>query len=233
MKISLQIDKNVGSREMDNFALRWVRLTSEILNDATAIKPTRDITVQFSPTFPVPFTYNQSNQALIGLSINDLKYWAQIAFQFSHEYCHYLINSPINPQPKGEWFEEVICECASRFTLLRLNEDDMAKLLFNGSFKEYGLNRQKARAKHFSLEGLNDSPLLEHLRTNHEDRLYFNYIANLIMPIINKDDSFWESIPGLAYFKDDNTFLENLNVWYERSPENAKPQVDEIINLFR
>ena len=52
------------------------------------------------------------------------------------------------------------------------------------------------------------------------------------MPIILTNDSFWQSIPELAYFKNDNTFMENLNEWYKESPEPAKPQVAKIIKLF-
>ena len=50
-------------------------------------------------------------------------YWAQFAFQFSHEFCHVLCRPELKADNYGrnQWFEESICEAASVFVLRRLD----------------------------------------------------------------------------------------------------------------
>ncbi len=62
----------------------------------------------------------------IGLNTSD-GHWAQMAFQFGHEFCHALAqHSEIakhgwHPVRHANlWFEESLCECASLFVLRRL-----------------------------------------------------------------------------------------------------------------
>ena len=48
-------------------------------------------------------------------------YWCQWVYQFSHEYCHHLINGPLTGGANGlMWFEETICELSSMFCLYRM-----------------------------------------------------------------------------------------------------------------
>lgn len=51
-------------------------------------------------------------------------FWAQYAYQFSHEMCHLMSNYELAPNNAShqQWFEEAICEAFSLFTL-----DQMAK----------------------------------------------------------------------------------------------------------
>jgi hypothetical protein len=48
-------------------------------------------------------------------------YWCQYAFQYSHEFCHALTNPLVDVLGNKGWFEEVICEIASAFTLNRMS----------------------------------------------------------------------------------------------------------------
>lgn len=236
MKISIDVANNVKSD--NSYFIRWIKKTILLLNNASLISPNKDIQIQISGKYEAPETLNIISPALIKLAVKNTNYWAQIVFQFSHEYCHYLINSPLFPQANDEWFEEVICECASRYALLNLNNDVEAQKYFKGSFKEYALSRNDPdNEKIFKLNLLNeDSQLLKNLRAEHysnHSREYFDHISNIIMPIILKNNSFWQSIPGIAHFNDDNTFIENLNEWYKESPKSSKPQVAKIIKLFK
>lgn len=232
MNINLKVDNDVENN--NSYFVRWIKETALLLNNASSIQDNRDIQIVVSGNFKFPETFNSLSPVLIKLAVENTAYWAQIVFQFAHEYCHYLINSPANPATDDEWFEEVICECASRYVLLKLNNDAEAQKYFNGSFKEYALSRENTlEEENFALNSLNEeSLLLKRLRHDHGLRKHFNHIANLIMPIILYDDSFWQSIPGLAHFKNDNTFIENLNTWYRETPDSVKPQVAKIIKLF-
>ena len=236
MKISIEVANDV--KNDNSYFIRWIRKTIMLLNNASLISPNKDIQIQISGKYEAPETLNIISPALIKLAIKNTNYWAQIVFQFSHEYCHYLVNSPLLPQANDEWFEEVICECASRYVLLNLNDDVEAQKYFKGSFKKYALSRNDPdKEKIFKLNLLDeDSQLLKNLRAEHyskHSRKYFNHISNIIMPIILENNSFWQSIPGIALFNDDNTFIENLNAWYQESPKSSKPQVAKIIKLFK
>lgn len=56
-------------------------------------------------------------QHVILLSAKDRK-WDKYTYQFSHEYCHHLINIvPLRNLNGAFWFEETICELASLYCL--------------------------------------------------------------------------------------------------------------------
>ncbi|MFZ9847126.1 MAG: hypothetical protein ACO3EE_03105 [Flavobacteriales bacterium] len=49
-----------------------------------------------------------------------------IIYQFSHEYCHYLIDSAIkNYEGRFIWLEESLCELASYFVLEKYNKQNL------------------------------------------------------------------------------------------------------------
>lgn len=63
-----------------------------------------------------------NNEYIILLNTQD-RLWAQLAFQFSHEYCHVFTGHYRTPlvHPFG-WFEESLCEVASLYALKRMAE---------------------------------------------------------------------------------------------------------------
>lgn len=50
------------------------------------------------------------------------KFWAQFAYQFSHEFCHVLSGYERLKDNPNNWFHEALCELASVFTLRRMAE---------------------------------------------------------------------------------------------------------------
>ena len=212
----------------------WAKLVFSIMEKASGKQITKDINISVSPDFENPSTLPDKNPIQIKLSMGSLLYWAQEVYQLAHEYCHDLINSSYDPQRKDEWFEEVICECASRYVLIKINENELAKRLYPGEFVNYEESMSNRTTYTFDTKSLavETSETLIKLRTNHEWREAERYLANKIFLIIVNNDYFWQSIPGLACFKNNNTFMENLNEWYTESPELAKPQVAKIIKLF-
>lgn len=59
-----------------------------------------------------------TGQSQIRVSGGDELRWAQLAYQFAHEYCHILSNNrrPSHPTP-WFWVQEALCEAASLFAL--------------------------------------------------------------------------------------------------------------------
>src|SRR5712692_2930513 len=43
--------------------------------------------------------------------------WAQVAFQFAHEFCHVIADPRTMPWDRFLWIEETICETASQFAV--------------------------------------------------------------------------------------------------------------------
>ena len=60
-------------------------------------------------------------KAKVTLSARDA-YWCQYAYQFAHEFCHVMINSPLSRLGSNCWIEEVFSELASVFVLQRMAE---------------------------------------------------------------------------------------------------------------
>ena len=53
-------------------------------------------------------------------------HWGQWVYQFAHEYCHHLINGEMSGAFRGLlWFEEVLCELASRFVIEQLSDESI------------------------------------------------------------------------------------------------------------
>lgn len=213
----------------------WVRQTFQIMENVTQKQLSRDVNIIVSPNFNYPQSWGNESPIRINLAMSSLLFWSQEVYQLAHEYCHVLINSPYNPQMRDEWFEEVICECASRFVLSKMNDDDYAKQNYTDSFINYekGLFNEKVfKFKKNALSNEN-SVILTRLRQNHEWREPQKYLANMIYPLIAEDGAFWQSIIRLADFKNENTFMENLSDWYQKSPAPSKQQISKIIELFQ
>lgn len=212
----------------------WAYQVFSTMENAMRKHITNGINIFISSSFNSPESWPNERPIRINLSMNSLSYWAQEVYQLAHECCHVLINSPYSPQVQDEWFEEVICECASRFALVKMNGNGLAKKISPNSFLQYEKRLFKEKIYKFNPSSFSDesSETLLKMRTHHEWREPQKHLANMLYPLIAENDDFWQSVPGLVYFKDQNTFLENLNTWYEESPKAAKPQVAKIIKLF-
>ena len=72
------------------------------------------------PTEDVPMCVKAGEQHIIFLATKD-NLWCQWVYQFSHEYCHHLIDGSLS----GEWsdllwFEETLCELSSLYNLNKM-----------------------------------------------------------------------------------------------------------------
>lgn len=77
------------------------------------------INIQHSP-FEYPMCSNVGNHRIIYLATKD-NFWCQLAYQFAHEYCHHLINGPMDGENiSSYWFEESICELSSNYFMRRI-----------------------------------------------------------------------------------------------------------------
>lgn len=102
---------------------KLLRVTADLLEKCSKVK---------SPC-PVKIIYREGNPKcgdkegarVIYLSAKG-NYYGQWLYQFAHEYLHHLINrTPMTECFDGlAWFEEVLCETASRFVIWMLADED-------------------------------------------------------------------------------------------------------------
>lgn len=65
-----------------------------------------------------PIFFNNIIPYEIVTSVSDVGYWDQLLYQLSHEMCHFILHvSKDNRDLFFEWFEEVLCEAFSLYTL--------------------------------------------------------------------------------------------------------------------
>lgn len=185
-------------------------------------------TIRNIPENPYPYCQRWFKKIFLDASVGP--YWSQYAFQYAHELCHYLIYSGPK-QSRDEWFEEVICECSSRYWLKQLATSN---LLCEDSylFKVYAILREQ-KIKKFEIKELQNenSEMLTYLRQNHESREHFNFLSNQIMPIIDDDPEIWSDMILLRTISDNFTFTENLARLTAQS-DLHKESFERIARLF-
>lgn len=77
------------------------------------------VNILHSP-FDYPMCSNVGDCRMIFLATKD-NYWCQLAYQFAHEYCHHLINGPMDGENISSfWFEESICELSSIYFMRKI-----------------------------------------------------------------------------------------------------------------
>ena len=79
----------------------------------------RMLCIQHS-SFDFPMCSNIENSRVIFLTTKG-NFWCQLAYQFAHEYCHHLIDGPMDGERCSSfWFEESICELSSVYFMRRI-----------------------------------------------------------------------------------------------------------------
>lgn len=164
--------------------------------------------------------------------------WAQMAYQFAHEFCHLLCNW--SDQSAQMWFQETLCEMASRFTLSRMAETWQDSPPYP-NWKDY------AKALQVFLDDLQkndrlprDKTLAQWYRENHEalrvnsiDRPRNNVVAAELWKMMDAQPEHWETVTYYPRGKlKPDTFDEFLRVWQKNCPEKHKAFIAAIAKKF-
>lgn len=160
--------------------------------------------------------------------------WSQIAYQFSHEFCHLLIGSPV-PQ-KMRWFEESICELSSLFFMEQLaivwaKSGILGHPEYAGSFISYCDNRMNSVSNLQNLLDVSDpsSNIWVHAVSECYDRNFNLQIAKLLLPIFRKYPALWETVPLLSRLPEDERSLTRyLSYWGILSGESFRQPFVEL-----
>lgn len=167
-------------------------------------------------------------------------YWAQYAFQFSHEFCHILSNYR-EEEHDHSWFEEALCELASLFVLRRMSETWTTSPPFEESedfapaLAEYAANRVSgARLK----PGQALSAWYAAYRLEHDDPLHDRHlhrvVAVALLGLFEEAPSRWAAIATLNGNEPETsrTLQEYFDGWSRRTPPRHRPVIGEIARLL-
>lgn len=163
-------------------------------------------------------------------------YWCKWIYQFSHEYCHHLINGKLSGELTGLiWFEETICELSSMYHLLVLylqwsTSSNPIQSQYAPAFRDY-LN--DLLSQNLQLLSLTERPgwlsswipvLLE--PEYHRD--YYNAIAAKILPLFVENPSLWMIILHMG----DTRKWESLQSLFDYLFETAEASYSDSLHKF-
>ena len=166
-------------------------------------------------------------------------YWAQFAYQFSHEFCHVMSGYERLRNNPNKWFHESICEMASIFTLRRMSEtwldrpprpdwSDYASSL--AQYAEERLTREKVQLPHDVT--LRDwvSAREDKLRGDPYLRDLNAIIAYAMLPLYEENPGGWNAIPELpiSHAKLHTYLLE----WNSNVAQEERDFVSSISTMF-
>jgi len=170
-------------------------------------------------------------------------YWAQLAYQFAHEFCHILANYGTKSGRKNKWFEESLCEMASLFALRRMAVTWKTAppyphwKSFAPALHKYAENLRTSKDRQLPAgttlaKWYRDNE--QDLRKNPSGRTRNGIIANQLLGLFEASPQSWAAVGYLNLDKPDETesFKGYLESWHGHCPEKHKKFVRQIANLF-
>ncbi len=203
---------------------------AEILFPLGGNQPYRPVWVGKSDKGPIVlYQRGKGGEYIVNLNSQD-RYWCQYAFQFSHEIGHILCGFK-DGNSSNLWFEETLCEVASLYTLLRL-ENKWQDAPPYPHWKEYGTEFTKYAEKRMlryekeipgNLENWFQGNI-ETLHLNPVDRPRNVALAIRLLPFFERFPEGW----GACAFLNDKksmkkkSFYSYMNDWYESCPNSKQ-----------
>lgn len=160
-------------------------------------------------------------------------YWSQFAYQFSHEFCHYMNWGHVTQ--KMRWFEESICELASHFFLIKLAESWALSPPYETwrnyapQLLSYQINSRIPNTT-FNLKSLtnSDNAILNELEKDEYKRQFNRFVALELLPLFISNTDLWKIVPYLTQLPGSNSFRDNLILLGNLSNQD----ISEILCLF-
>ena len=214
-----------------------LRSVVEEFNTLVGVSPREQLSVQPDLNRGYPECCRLSNGTfVIFLSARGDNNWSQFVYQFAHEYCHRLIDGPMDGELETTfWFEESVCEMSSMFLLKRMTErwgsinisilgsgessDEVKALIALNRFAPINfLYLQNILCKNPPI----NVPLHEWLNTNMSTlseqeyhRGLYNQIARVLFVHFSSFPNLWRVLPFLyrpavAEYSDFQTFITSI-----------------------
>lgn len=175
------------------------------------------------------FRRGENNQYIVKLATTDT-FWAQYAFQFSHELAHILCRYDENNTGQL-WLEESLCELASLYTLRAMSTRWKTAPPYR-NWKEYARHLADYAQKRIDAHPLPEGKTLAQwyadnapaLEKNATDRARNTTVAAALLPIFEKRPEGWAAIYYLNQNKpkEKQTLPQRLANWHEQTPKDLR-----------
>ena len=209
-------------------------IASQLTDDGFA-----PILVQRNKSNPITlYRRGKGNEHIVQLNTAN-RAWAQLAYQFSHEFCHIVCNYR-NAKNSQKWFEESLCECASLYSLRRMavewkiNPPYSNWKNYSASLTSYANNRVKRyddRKETIAQFYQANRAELEKTGTNRELN---TYIAVKLLPLFEATPAAWQSLRylNLGPAEENVSFKAYLTAWHNRVPKKHRPFIQQVAAEF-
>lgn len=176
-------------------------------------------------------------QNLIILASTSLLRRAQAAYQFSHEYCHWLINGE---KTRYLWLEESICEATAQFIIselphMNLHDKALMSPLNKRTFITYqgspDVAYWKMDARFLDSPGAEQTLKSLHFEETSNVRPHITYLANQITPLLRQDKSRFRDVPLLGTVSDSMSFEGILKGLATRGETDLWIKVSKIFGV--
>jgi hypothetical protein len=210
----------------------------------------RPIYVYHRTDYPMTdFMHDLRGRVRIGIASEDRR-WAQMAFQFGHEFCHALAQHSAAakrswhpPRHANLWFEESMCEAGSLFVLRRLAIVWRSAppypqwQSYSSSMAQYASDRL-ARTEHQLPEGQSFAEWFRGnesaMRENPVLRAKNVIIARQLLPLFEAEPAGWEALCYLNLGKREQgkPLRQVFAEWQTASPDRLRPFIARVGKLF-
>ena len=180
----------------------------------------------------------EGNEHIVRLNTGD-RAWAQLAFQFAHEFCHIVCNYR-DAKNQQLWFEETLCECASLYSLRRMaiqwktNPPYSNWKDYSSSLANYAQDRlNKSDGQNQSLAQFYRSNV-EELEKDGTNRKMNDFIAAKLLPLFEGTPDAFKTLRyiNLGPAEENTSFKNYLSGWRDRVPAEHGSFVDRVANAF-
>ena len=161
--------------------------------------------------------------------------WWRWVYQFSHEYCHHLINGTMSGEITGlMWFEETICDLASICHLNRLIVlYDVLQINTPLQCKSYVVSCRNANL------GTVQSNCQEYLKQHMDElvqpmyhrEIYSNLFATML-PLFLENTHLWKIILHFGDMRSWNSLEELFAYLRETADDSYSVSLDKLYNLL-
>lgn len=179
-----------------NTVTQLLILTTKIFELHSGIQSPRDIEIRH--TAGTPECRNEGDKRIIFLSAAE-NYYGRYVYEFAHEYLHNLIDrDPLVESFAGlAWFEETLCEAASRFAIWQFVNSDLHSIedLYHSypvfrDYLEHCLPLDPELVTEYRSHG-SVLPWLPLLEESCYHRKHYAVIADAILPLFYTTPCLW------------------------------------------
>lgn len=183
-----------------------------------------------------PLCKQGNNGHNIYLCVKNDDYYQWI-FQFSHEYCHHLINGTMSGVWSDMlWFEETICQIASLYNMFKMVDfckenwiehydsilNERLHYYLEKANNDYKLNEKGGWFKSFAGQ----------LRSERYKRDLYNSIAVLMYPLFIENPNLWKIILYIGDIRSWNSLDELFKHLQSKADTTYVDSLKKMIDIF-